>query len=125
MFSPTLCARVKQRDQLTGFRINGLDSIAFEAIAPGAGQPQVGFIRSAAACQGNDMINMHLRAADALLRLAITAAMMGGYCDFAPQRTGDMRHRCLVFSQQWTPTPQAEQRVSARFTQSNPAILAA
>jgi len=71
------------------------------------------------------MVNVHLRAADALFGLAITAAMLGSDGDLAPQGAGNMRHTGLVFGQQWLSTPQAKQGVGARFAQCSAAIFAA
>ncbi len=71
------------------------------------------------------MVNVHLRAADALFGLTITAAMLSSNGDLAPQGTRNMRHARLVFSQQWLSAPQAEQGIGARSAQRGAAIFTA
>jgi len=71
------------------------------------------------------MVDVHLRAADALFGLTITAAMLGSNGDLAPQGTRNMHHTGLVFGQQRLSTPQAKQGVGARFAQCDAAIFAA
>ncbi len=90
----TLSEVIKGRDPEEGYlfagqRVNGVGLSAFVTVAPGAGQPQVVFVRGAAAREGNDVLDMHLGAANLLTSQAIaTTIMWGRLSSLSKRQTG-------------------------------------
>jgi len=103
MFRPPLRPGVEQRNFIACNRINPGDLCSLETVAPGAREPQVGVIGSAAQCQRHDMLDMHRGAADSLRCLAVATTMFskGGYP--TPYGPWNVSHRLVLSKQRPTP----------------------
>lgn len=100
---PRLHSGIEQRHFAIGKGIDAVGSGPLIAVAPGAGQPQVALIGGAALRQRNDVLDMHLRAANLLGGLAVTATM---FCDDGyPASYGpwNVHHRSVLGEQRSSP----------------------
>lgn len=77
VIEPSLRAGVEEGRCRAGHRVLGRSLHPFEAVTPSTRQPQVRFFGWAAAGARNDVLNVHLRAADALVGQTVSATMTG------------------------------------------------
>src|SRR5579885_1699622 len=87
---PALFAGIEQGDHFTRLGVAGRHRVAFIAITLLAGKPEVSFYRLALQGFGDEVVNLHQRANDILLREAVATAILRLLSHSLAQLLGDM-----------------------------------
>ena len=126
MLMPWLGSGMKQWHLCMGFRVEAMLLDPLVAVAPGTRQAQVGLLRTATTGEGNDMLNVHLRAANFLGGLAIFTAVLRRRSNFGADGPGDVLHGLALDPTQERFSPaQTEQRIGTGFQKGHTAVVLA
>jgi len=92
MFTPILRAGIEKGCFPIGYGIHRVGLCSFETATPGAGQSQICRVRSASACQREDVLDRQGSATDLLGSETIATTGAGRLNDFAAQGARDISH---------------------------------